>query len=269
MGTVALKSARLAGGPVLPYAEAGRPEGAPVVLVHGLGESWWTFEPLLRRLPAGLRVCAPTQRGHGDAERPADGYDPEDYARDLVRFLDAVGIGRTVLVGAGTGGVPARIVAGAYPDRIAGLVLSGVPATLDDKPGAAGLRKAVEELTDPVPASFVAEFRERCAGPAGTSVGRGFLATMAEEAGKPPARVWRETVRGLLGTDLARTLRGILVPTLVLWGDADTCVPRADQRQILDAVPGATLEVYEGAGHVLHWERPERLAQDIAAFAAP
>ncbi|MDQ1040912.1 pimeloyl-ACP methyl ester carboxylesterase [Streptomyces sp. V3I8] len=265
MSTIAVKAARLRSGLVLPYAQAGGPQGVPVVFVHGLADSWWTFEPLLRRLPAALHGYAPTQRGHGDAERPPHGYGPEDFAGDLVEFLDAAGIRRTVLAGVSSGGVAARLVAGSHPDRVAGLVLAGVPATLADKPGARALAKRVRRLGDPVPRAFVEEL---LSGLTARPLGRGLLATLADENLKVPARVWRETVRGLLETDLAATLRGILVPTLVLWGDADALLPRADQQRILDAVPGARLLVYGGAGHVLHQEAPERFVQDVAAFAA-
>ncbi|MFI6277852.1 alpha/beta fold hydrolase [Streptomyces sp. NPDC050988] len=265
MSAIAVKSAQLRSGLVLPYAESGRPEGLAVVFVHGLADSWWTFEPLLRQLPATVHGYAPTQRGHGDAEVPADGYGPEDFANDLVDFLDAAGIDRAVLVGASSGGVAARMVAGSHPDRVGGLVLAGVPATLADKPGITALWERIQELEDPVPRAFVEDLLGDLAS---RPLGRGVLATMAEENRKVPARVWRETMRGLLESDLAATLRGILVPTLVLWGDADSVLPRADQQRILDAIHGSALVVYEGAGHLLYLEEPERIVQDVVGFAA-
>ncbi|KAA0940573.1 alpha/beta fold hydrolase [Streptomyces apricus] len=265
MSAIAVQAAHLRSGLVLPYARAGRPDGVPVVFVHGIADSWWTFEPLLARLPVALRGYAPTQRGHGDAERPPHGYAPEDFAGDLVEFLDAVGVRRAVLVGVSSGGVAARLVAGSHPDRVAGLVLAGVPATLADKPAATALAEEVRGLDGPVPRALVEELLR---GLTARPPGRGLLATLTEESLKVPARVWRETLRGLLETDLAATLRGILVPTLVLWGDADGILPRADQQRILDAVLGARLLVYGGAGHALHLEEPERLVQDVAAFAA-
>ncbi|MFD9460612.1 alpha/beta fold hydrolase [Streptomyces sp. NPDC060027] len=265
MTVISLKSAQVREGLTLPYAEAGYPSGTPVVFVHGLADSWWSFEPVLRRLPASLHGYAPTQRGHGDADRPPEGYTPDDFAADLVAFLDAADIPRAILVGASSGGVPARIVAGSHPDRIAGLVLLGVPGTLADKPVAAAVREAVEGLADPVPRAFVEDFM---AGTAARPIARGFIETMVEESLKLPAYVWQETLGGLLDADLGATLAGILVPTLVIWGDQDEYLPREDQQTILNAVHGADFLAYEGTGHVVHWEQPERVVADIAAFAA-
>lgn len=99
-------------------------------------------------------------------------------------------------------------------------------------------------------------------------VARGLMETMIEESLKVPAHVWKETLSGLLEADLRATLAGILVPTLVIWGDQDDFLPRGDQQTILDAIHGARLLTYEGVGHVVHWEEPERVVADIAAFAA-
>jgi pimeloyl-ACP methyl ester carboxylesterase len=91
---------------------------------------------------------------------------------------------------------------------------------------------------------------------------------MIDENLKVPAYVWQETLRGLLDTDLRATLAGILVPTVVIWGDQDDLLPRGDQQTILDAIHGSRLIAYEGVGHDVHWEQPDRVVADLAAFAA-
>ncbi|MCZ0978296.1 alpha/beta fold hydrolase [Streptomyces diastatochromogenes] len=148
---------------------------------------------------------------------------------------------------------------------MAGLVLLGVPATLSDKPRAAELWDTVRELRDPVDPALATALVD---GMTATPLGRGFLRTVVDEVLKSPAHVWRETLRGLLETDLRATLTGILVPTLVVWGDQDPILPREDQQTILDAVPDSRLLVYEGVGHVPYWEDPDRVLRDLAAFMA-
>jgi pimeloyl-ACP methyl ester carboxylesterase len=89
---------------------------------------------------------------------------------------------------------------------------------------------------------------------------------MVAESLKVPAHVWKLTLDGLLAAipvaDSTNT------PTLVIWGDCDELVPREDQERLLAETPRSRLLVYEGAGHIVHWEAPGRVAADIAAFAA-
>ena len=55
-------------------------------------------------------------------------------------------------------------------------------------------------------------------------------------------------------------------PTLLLWGDRDALFSRADQDQLLAALPDARLRIYEDTGHCPNWERPDAVAADILRF---
>jgi len=63
----------LSTGVTLPYVEQGDPGGVPVVLLHGYSDSWRSWELLLAEPPDDVHAFAITQRGHGDADRPAHG----------------------------------------------------------------------------------------------------------------------------------------------------------------------------------------------------
>lgn len=71
-----IKSVELLKDVTLQYAQQGNPSGTPVLLLHGLSDSWHSFERVLPHLPESIRAFALTQRGHGDASRPAAGYRP-------------------------------------------------------------------------------------------------------------------------------------------------------------------------------------------------
>jgi pimeloyl-ACP methyl ester carboxylesterase len=118
----------------IPYVRQGDPEGMLVLLLHGYADSWRSFELLLPHLPRGLRAIAPTQRGHGDAGRPAQGYTPRDFAEDAVALLDALGIERALVVGHSMGGQAALRLAIDNPRRVLGVVLVNGFATLDGDP---------------------------------------------------------------------------------------------------------------------------------------
>lgn len=61
MGDVEVRTAVLASGLTVPYAEAGNTAGEPVVFVHAYVESWRYFEVVLGQLPASMHGYAPTQ----------------------------------------------------------------------------------------------------------------------------------------------------------------------------------------------------------------
>jgi non-heme chloroperoxidase len=95
-----------------------------------------------------------------------------------------------------------------------------------------------------------------------------FLDLVVRESLKVPARVWRGAFAGLFEDDFAAELGEIAAPTVAFWGDRDSLARRTDQDALVAGIPGARLVVYEGTGHALHWEEPERFAADLAAFVA-
>lgn len=96
-----------------------------------------------------------------------------------------------------------------------------------------------------------------------------FLEAMVGESLEVRAHVWKATLRGLLEAVPPAETGTIVAPTLIVWGERDAFVSRADQERLVAAIPGSQLVIYEGTGHVVHWEQPERVAADLAAFAEP
>lgn len=105
----------------------GDPEGIPVVLLHGGGQTRHSWRDTGRELAAsGWRVISVDQRGHGDSSWSPDGhYDLNRFADDVVSIVDAVGR-PPVLVGASLGGNAALAALGRSPELALGLVLVDV-----------------------------------------------------------------------------------------------------------------------------------------------
>lgn len=259
-----VRSARLVSGLTLPYVEQGAATALPVVLLHAYADSWRSFERVLAQLPDSLRAFAVSQRGHGDADRPATGYRVDDFAADLGDFMDAVGIPAAVLVASSSASLTAQRFAADSPERTLALVLIGAPLSLRGNAAVEGFLAEVSGLRDPVDPGFVREFVESTASEA---VQPEFLEAMIVESRKLPARVWREALTGLADAEPAALTATITAPTLILWGDRDLFLSRSDQEALAAAIPGSRLVAYEGVGHLVHWEDPARVAADISAFA--
>jgi non-heme chloroperoxidase len=249
----------------LQYVEQGDPVGIPVLLLHGVTDSWHSFEPVLPHLPKSIHALALTQRGHGDSSRPEVGYRFHDFAADVAAFMDTLHLGTAIIAGHSMGSSVAQRFALDYPERTLGVVLMGSFATLRENRGVLHLwDSAISTLTDPVDRSFVCEFQESTLA---RSVPQPFFETVVQESLKVPARVWKATFEGFLQDDFSKELEKIKAPALIVWGDQDAFCPRTDQDMLARAIAGSQLVVYSGAGHALHWEEPERFAADLARFA--
>lgn len=260
--TPELCTARLPSGLVLPYAESGSPEGDAVAFLHAYADSWRSFERVLPELPRTIRAVAPSQRGHGDASKPPDGYAVEDFAADALAFIDALGLEEVVLVASSSAVFTAELLAVAHPERVRGLVFGGVPWSIAERAPSLDFLEIVEGLADPVDPAFVRVFIESTTS---DRVPPDFLDAMVNESAKLTADVWKQTLAGLFEAEPPEH-GAIRAPTLVVWGDRDELIPRSDQERLVAAIPGSRLVAYPDAGHVVHWEEPERFARDVAAF---
>jgi non-heme chloroperoxidase len=261
--SITIKSVQLPDGVRLPYVEQGDPAGVPVVLLHGYTDSWHSFERVLPHLPASIHAFAPSQRGHGDADRPAAGYRPRDFAADLVAFMDERGLERAIIAGTSMGSNIAERFALDHPERTLGLVLASAAITWHT-PAVLELWDVVSTLEDPINPDFVREFQESTLA---QPIPPAFLETVVAESLKVPARVWRAAFREAhLDVDIAGELDAIETTTLIVCGDRDAIHPRREQEALAKAISGSRHVVYHGAGHALHWEDPERFAADLAAF---
>jgi pimeloyl-ACP methyl ester carboxylesterase len=145
---------------------------------------------------------------------------------------------------------------------VLGLVLAGCFATFD-RPEMHALLEEFRSLRDPIEPAFAREWQ---ADSMERPVPEAFVDVIVEETCKVPARVWSAFAEGLFADEPAGP-GTIGAPSLLVWGDRDVFVPRADQDELLKAIPGAELVVRRGGGHAFHWEDPARYASELTAFA--
>jgi pimeloyl-ACP methyl ester carboxylesterase len=252
-------------GVTLQYVERGRPSGVPVIFLHGVSDSWRSFEPMFEHLPMNIRALAISQRGHGQSGKPAHGYTYTEMSEDLRAFMDRLGLRAAVIVGHSMGSMVAQRFAVDYPGRVAGLVLMGSFKTLYRHPLIHELwDSTLSSLRDPVDPAFVREFQvSTLARP----VPPEFVDEVVLESLNLPARVWRATFRGFLDApDFSSQLTRVTAPALIAWGDKDTYALEHDQQSLAAVLPRARRLTYHGAGHAFHWEEPARFAADLVAF---
>lgn len=256
----------LPSGITLHYVVQGDPVGQPIVLIHGLGDSWRSYERVLPLLPAKYRVYALTLRGHGGSDHPATGFATTDFAADVVAFLRALGLKHVLLAGHSLGSFVVEQVAADEPDLVWKLVLVGAgPGTISDPRLRQSLVSIFERLQDPIDYVFARDFQ---ASTIHAAVPPAYFETLVAETLKAPANTWHGVARAWSQGEDGGFLRRIRAPALVLWGDRDSIFSHADQDAILENIAHATLIVYTETGHAPHWEQPERFTADLLRFVA-
>lgn len=237
--------------------------GIPFVLLPAYADSWWSYSLVLPRLADEIDVVVIDPRGHGDSGRPACCYKVEDFAGDIVAVLDALELPRVALVGHSGSCFAARQVAVRNPSRVAALGLIASPVALDRR----SLRPfldTVRSLKDPVGEDFIRDFQT---GAAYLPLPDPFIAGIVSESAKVPARVWRDTLDGLVEYRDEHELGAISAPTTLVWGDRDSIVSREDQERLQGAIRGAELALLADTGHCPHWERPEATIKVLIEMA--
>lgn len=258
----------------------------PLILVHGWGDSGLTFQFLVDHLSPMRRCIAPDMRGFGRTQWPQEGYWFPDYVADLDALIDHISPNEPVdLLGHSMGGNAALLYAGIRPQRIRKLVNvesfglartqpSDAPARyqrwLDQLRNGAGayfehesfasLERLLQKRnprTSPDRIAFIARAW-------GHEVTPGCVVLRAD-----PRHKWVNPV--LYRREEAEACwRSIEAPMLFVVGEESDLVKRfADElksEQLTSLFKRVQLNRIHGAGHMLHHEKPDALAQLVEAF---
>ncbi|MEM7119752.1 MAG: alpha/beta hydrolase [Pseudomonadota bacterium] len=271
-----------ANGLRLAYETFGDHDAPAVLLIHGWATQMLAWpEPLCRAIAAngyhvirfdnrdiGLSTCldhlgSPSITWHAvtswlglGARAP---YGLDDMARDALELLAALDLDEAHVVGASMGGMIVQHMAALDPRRVLSLTAimssSGAPGLPDADDDVTALMQQMPDDASPdgLLRHGMAIWR-RIAGPVYPPDEAALVALMRTSAARCPpggANEIRQLAAIMADGSRVDLLRGLMVPTLVIHGDADPLVPLPCGEDIARHVPGARLEVIPGMGHDL------------------
>ncbi|PWS38550.1 alpha/beta hydrolase [Falsiroseomonas bella] len=268
-----------AAGARLHCLDRGAGGAPPVVLLHGnaVDAEDWVASGVFRLLARRHRVVAFDRPGFGHSDRPRDRvWNAAAQAGAVAEALDRLGLARPILVAQSWGTLVAAALALDRPDLVGGLVLvSGYhyPTARADvalfSPPALPvlgdvLRYTVGPLVGraiapgmvrrmfaplPVPARFDAAVpRSMMLRPSQLRAAAEDAATMIPDARAASARY----------AELSR------IPVAILAGQEDGIVePERHARRLHEDIPGSTLRIISGIGHMMHHAAPELVAEAV------
>ena len=220
-------------------------------------------ELLLACAAAGLCAAALDAPGFGGTPALGRPLTMETIAGLGAAALDALGARRAGIVGSSMGGYAAMAFARQFPERVSSMTLIGTKASADlpaakekrEEQARTALEQGAKAVVDP----FVPRLLARATPEA-------VLRRVESLAARATAQGIADALRGMaLRPDSLPDLARWRVSTLVIAGTEDALMPLADLEAMASAVPGARLEVLEGAGHLPYLDRPAEVARLLTA----
>lgn len=258
------------------YQTFGSPQAPPVILIHGYTAStyvWRTAAPMLAK--AGFHVIAVDLVGFGYTEKPRwFEYSITAQARIIERFMDRLGLGRSVVVGSSYGGSVAATLALDYPERVDKLVL--VSPVINDRLKSHPILKlasvyGIGEAITPFLSDSQVFMRYRMNGTFARS-NRHMVTDERIAAIRRPLHA-ADGHRSLLATSrnwnagrIEHDAHLINQPTLLIWGEDDAVIPVTDGHKLYDEILHSRLVVLKNCGHVPHEECSEVFCEIVSEF---
>lgn len=253
--------------------EAAGPAGASaagraVLFIHGFPFHSGLWAAQLEAVPAGWLALAPDLRGFGRSQPGHQTrYTMDVFARDLIGLLDHLAIQRIAVCGLSMGGYIAFELLRQAPGRVAALVLSDTRARADDDAGRAARHRAAAGARSGELPALLASLLERLLSPVSRESRPRTVERLREIMQATSPESFARAATGMAERpDSSELLPQIRVPTLVVVGADDTVTPPTEARSMVDAIPGAGLEVIAEAGHVPCLERPATFNRAVYGF---
>ncbi len=246
------------------YYVQGPRDGAPVVLVHGLGghaEDWRNLTPYLRR--SGFRVYTLDLPGYGRSQQPPSfSYSVQDEANVVVDFMNALGLRQVDLGGHSMGGWIVQLIASQHPDRVKRLMLfdsAGLhqqPSWNTDlfTPTSALQLDQLDALLMPNPPQVPA-----------------FIANDVLRMSRQNAWIIRRSMGSMLtgNSTTDSLLPGLKMPVLIVWGSEDLITPLSQGEKMHQLIPQSQLDVVKGCGHLAPVQCASSIGPRMDAFLKP
>jgi 3-oxoadipate enol-lactonase len=248
-------------------------DGPPFLMAHGFTGAKEDFADHAPRFAERSQVVLFDHRGHGASEKPPDvaAYSLDRLAADTIEVADALGLERFTLLGHSMGGMVARRLVLAHPERVDALVL------MDTSPGSPpGIDPDQAELAGQVALTEGMDMLRQLLDEANVLGSEADQRVRRERLGyvEFAARKWADMAPeayAALSRELTRqpdqldAMRAISCPTLVVVGEEDEVfVPGA--HAMTETIAGARLVVVPEAGHSPQFENPDAYFAAVDAF---
>jgi len=251
------------------YIDEGPDEGPAIIFIHGFpfNKSMWNKQ--MDVLKENYRVIAYDVRGHGDSDAGNEDFSIELFVKDLLNFMDALNIDKTILCGLSMGGYIALNAIENYPNRFEALILCDTNCTADTPEAKEKRLKTIESIKKDGVEKFADESMNNFFAPEPSSTKKKEIAAVREMIVNTSKQTLYKTLRAFYERkETCSKLPEIKVPVLIMVGKEDKITLPAAAQLMQEKIKGSLLSIIEHAAHLSNMENPGEFNDQLKKFVA-
>jgi aminoacrylate hydrolase len=243
--------------------------GPALILVSGLGGAGAYWAPQIEAFAKHFTVITYDQRGAGRSDHPDEPYSIATLANDLHSLIQQLELHRPVLIGHSTGGAIGQVLAAREPGLLSGMVLYASWARSDAHFNwCFRMRRALltgASLEEYVHGSALFLYPPEHVRDHAETLSPALLASVANF---PARKIVLRRIDAIMAHDALALLPTIEVPTLVMCAEDDILTPPYQSRRLVEAIPGARLQIVARGGHSFSETQPATFNRIALKFFA-
>ena len=249
------------------YTDSGKPDGVPVVLIHGFPFSHAMWAQQSEVLKSGYRVISYDLRGFGESSAGDGQFMLEFFVDDLIALLDELKIQTAVICGLSMGGYIALRAIERNPERFSGVVLADTRPDADSNESKLKRAAAIKSVKKDGVKIFTEGFLKAVFLPESISKNSVSVQKIREIIhSNSPLGICGAILALASRTDTSAALAKIIVPTLVMTGERDLLAPPAVAQNMANEIHDAEFHVIPGAAHMSNLENPVEFNRHLLDF---
>ena len=232
--------------------------GKPILFVHGWGGNLYSLHKLACQASKNYTSYLIDLPGFGKTLPPQRVWGVEEYVDIVNAFTQNLGLREFFLAGHSFGGQVSVLFCLLHTVKVRKLILMAAAAVRHNP----GLRENVLRYLSKV----ISVFMYILPGNMKANVRTIGYKIIGRRDYLKAYGIMRDIFKKVIAQDLSDRFSKVKVPTLILWGRKDRATPIQDGEYMAKQIPGSKLVVFEGVGHRLNFEIPEKLSEIIAEF---
>jgi len=263
----------------LSYKEYGKEHKKTLILIHGFGESKYTWRFITKDLAKKYRVIAVDLKGFGESPKLKDKkYSVYDQAKVLEKFIEQKGLKEVTLIGRSFGGGVALILALMQEEKLLKFKIDKL-ILIDTMCYRQDLPSMMKYLQKPIigylgihllSAKTIAKEAYKYAFSNDDLIPENSIKTSAKFLDLPLAKyAYKETVDNIIPDDvefIEKLYKKISIPTLIIWGRDDISIPYSFGERLHKDIKNSKFIIIPNAGHMPQEEKPKTLYKIIDRF---